>query len=104
MRVVRVEQRLGCQSLLDDAEGRGEYDNRGPATTPAAYHFPDQESAAAVERNEQHQGRQRGQGHIAEEEFGHKWSGHQKQQYRSHPRPPAGTSSRSGCMRCRCAS
>ena len=65
MRVVRVEQRLGCQSLLDDAEGRGEYDNRGPATTPAAYHFPDQESAAAVERNEQHQGRQRGQGHIA---------------------------------------
>jgi hypothetical protein len=37
MRVVRVEQRLGRQSLLDNAEGSGEYDDRGPAAAPAAY-------------------------------------------------------------------
>ena len=39
----------GC---INDAAGRGEYDNRWPAAAPTAYNFPDQDRAAAVQRNE----------------------------------------------------
>src|SRR4029453_15039473 len=42
VRVVRVEQRLGRQSLFHNAEGSGEYDDRGPAAPTAAHGFPDQ--------------------------------------------------------------
>lgn len=81
MRIIRIEERLSCQSLLHDAVGRGEYDDGGPAASPVAYHFSDQDSATAVQRNEQHQGRQRGQCHIAKQELRYQWCDHQQQQY-----------------------
>ena len=56
MCIVRVEQRLSRQSLLHNAKRGSEYDDRGPAATPATYHFSDQQGATAVQRNEQHQG------------------------------------------------
>jgi hypothetical protein len=36
MRIIRIEERLSCQSLLHDAVGRGEYDDGGPAASPVA--------------------------------------------------------------------
>jgi hypothetical protein len=91
MRIVRIEERLSCQSLLHDAVGRREYDDGGPAASPAAHYFSDQDSATAVQRNEQHQGRQRGQGYIAKQELRYQWCDHQQEQYRRHTRPPAST-------------
>jgi hypothetical protein len=86
VRVVRVEQRLGRQSLFHNAEGSGEYDDRGPA--------------AAVQRNEHHQGTQQRQRHIAEKEFGHQRSDQQEQQYRGHTGPPATALLTAPCPRC----
>jgi hypothetical protein len=100
VRVVRVEQRLGRQSLFHNAEGSGEYEDRGPAAATAAYDFPDQNRAAAVQRNEHHQGTQQRQRHIAEKEFGHQWSDQQEQQYRGHTGQPATALLTAPCPRC----